>query len=232
MELLIRLFVCYSISIQCIVSYKEQNCYICESNSCDYPSKGDVKGCSDAVEPNSQDRSGKFFVNGALNGLNSSTIYTELATNLTDFGTKVLNINSEDMPKWDTLTRWVCYVSKDNHRGCMVMAKGLCPDDKGWLAKFGDLGRKISNIVAKAKDAVKKMFGDVSSTNSLTTVKKGNISDWFAQNYMSRLVNTSTDPRFQLDTCCEGNACNNFPFPRPNPINILILVLCSVLLLV
>lgn len=30
------------------------------------------------------------------------------------------------------------------------------------------------------------------------------ISNWFAENYMAKLVNNSNGVQFQLDSCCEG----------------------------
>jgi hypothetical protein len=52
-------------------------------------------------------------------------------------------------------------VTKDKHRGCLIMGKGLCDGDKTWLGKLTGLGDKISTIMTKATTAVEKMFKDI-----------------------------------------------------------------------
>ncbi len=34
-------------------------------------------------------------------------------------------------------------MTKDKHRGCLIMGKGLCAGDQSWLGKLTGLGDKI-----------------------------------------------------------------------------------------
>jgi hypothetical protein len=52
------------------------------------------------------------------------------------------------------------------------MGKGLCAEKKNWLAQIGGLSSKITSILAKAKEAVNKMFTDTSVSTSLTQTQK------------------------------------------------------------
>lgn len=107
MKQIARIFLCYLITIECAFGYDPQECYICENNGCVHPSTDDVKSCSDAVNSNNVDTSGKDFVNGALGGSDASQIYVSLKTNYTDYITKELNITNDTVAPWDKLTRWV-----------------------------------------------------------------------------------------------------------------------------
>ena len=55
-------------------------------------------------------------------------------------------------------------MTKDKHRGCFIMGKGLCGGDKSWLGKLNSLGEKISTIMSKATTAVESMFKDITVT--------------------------------------------------------------------
>ncbi len=52
-------------------------------------------------------------------------------------------------------------MTKDKHRGCLIMGKGLCAGDQSWLGKLTGLGDKISTIMTKAANTVEKMFKNV-----------------------------------------------------------------------
>jgi hypothetical protein len=62
-------------------------------------------------------------------------------------------------------------VTKDKHRGCLLMGKGLCSGDKSWLGQITNLADKINSIMDKAKGAVTKMFTD-STNHDLTDIQK------------------------------------------------------------
>lgn len=98
----------YLIEMVLGAAYPDQHCYICEQNACLYPSSQDIKVCSDSGNAGA-DTSGKNFVNGALNKNDSARIYDSLAAELETFGTATLGLNSNAMPKWPSLTRWVGY---------------------------------------------------------------------------------------------------------------------------
>ncbi|CAF0973520.1 unnamed protein product [Rotaria sordida] len=206
MKILIIIILCNIISINSIdLNYLTQKCYICEKAACEYPTANDIKTCSD---DQTEETSGKEFVNGALEGTNADNIYGKLAADLNSFGINEIGLNASVMPSWNSLTRWVCYISKDKHRGCLLMGKGFCSEDKSWLGKIIDIGKKLANIMKKAKDAARKMFKDINISGKLDDNQKFNITNWFAENYMSKLVNSSNEPQYQLDTCCEGHSCN------------------------
>ncbi|CAF3922769.1 unnamed protein product [Rotaria sp. Silwood2] len=212
MKIIIISILCNIISINCInVNYLAQKCYICEKEACENPTAQDIKACSN---DQNEGTSGKEFVHGALKGKNVDDIYGEIAQDLAKFGSSEMGLNASAMPSWNSLTRWVCYISKDKHRGCLMMGKGLCSEDKSWLGTIIDIGKKLTNIMKKAKDAVNKMFRDINIPGKLDDNQKFNITNWFAENYMSKLVNSSNEPQYQLDTCCEGEIENEFKFQK------------------
>ncbi|CAF1095046.1 unnamed protein product [Adineta steineri] len=227
MKIIINIFLYNIISINLINSYPSQQCYICEKSGCMHPGKSDIKSCSDSTD--NDDNSGKNFVNGAFNGSDSKYIYDTLASELREFGTNDAKIPNTTMPLWDSLTRWVCYVSKDKHRGCLVMGKGLCEEKKSWLGQFPNVGDKINNIIKKAKETIGNMFTDPATSTKLNDTQKMNISNWFAENYMKQLISNENAPKYQLDSCCEGNACNSFDFTANKPTAVLIFLFLLIL---
>ncbi len=62
-------------------------------------------------------------------------------------------------------------MTKDKHRGCLLMGKGLCAGDKSWLGQITNLADKINSIMDKAKGAVTTMFTN-STNNGLTDIQK------------------------------------------------------------
>ncbi|CAF1527963.1 unnamed protein product [Adineta ricciae] len=185
MKQIVHIFICYLITIE----YDAQECYVCEHNGCAHPAKDDIKSCSDVVNSSGQDTSGNNFVNDALAGLDALQISKTITPN-------TLQKNS------------VCYVPKNSHRICMIMAKGFCEEKKCSLEQFNEIAERIDSIISGAKIVVKKMCGN-GTTDGLSDDKKLNISNRLAGKYMSRLTNIATNPKFQLVTCCEGKKCNN-----------------------
>jgi hypothetical protein len=61
-------------------------------------------------------------------------------------------------------------VAADKRRGCLVMGKGLCHQDKSLLGQLTSLANKLTSIMESAKKTVGKMFD--SSTATLTSHQK------------------------------------------------------------
>ena len=63
------------------------------------------------------------------------------------------------------------------------MGKGLCDKDKNWLTQITDIGKKLTNILQKAKNSINEMFSDKTIAAEITSVHKsvkisfGNASD-------------------------------------------------------
>ncbi|CAF3460304.1 unnamed protein product [Rotaria socialis] len=208
MKIIAILFLCYFININFInANYPSHQCYVCDKSSCDHPTAEDIKQCS---LDETGGTSGKYFVAGAFTKNNTNNIYNDIEEDLNSFGTGPLGLNESSMPSWNSLTRWVCFVSKDHHRGCLLMGKGLCSESKSLLGRMKGLAKKLTSIVKKAKEVVNKMFTDPTVAAKLDIAHQLNITNWFEENYMSKLVSNFKEPQYQLEICCEGNKCNNY----------------------
>ncbi len=61
-------------------------------------------------------------------------------------------------------------MTKDKHRGCLLMGKGLCSGDKSWLGQINGIADKINSIMQKAKNSISEMFAG--TTTTLNDVEK------------------------------------------------------------
>ncbi len=64
-------------------------------------------------------------------------------------------------------------MTQDKHRGCLIMAKGLCSADKSLSGQINNFANLINSFMQKAKNAITKMFasGGSSLTDDQKTVR-------------------------------------------------------------
>ena len=110
-------------------------------------------------------------------------------------------------------------MSKDKHRGCLKMAKSLCKKDDSILGKLQAATQKLEDLLKQSASLAAELFTGQQTTLKdtqkqvklislfhllvLNLYSKG-ITKWFIVDYMSKLVNSTAGPEYQLDSCCEG----------------------------